>query len=258
MLAGGQVATGGRRCVVEEDAKSRLRRVIGDEGVEKLEGSCVAVFGVGGVGSSCAEALARGGVGTLIFVDRDTVSPSNINRQALAFRSTVGKVKVNVMAAMTADINPEARVVTHEAFVLDNVEEVLRDDPAPDFIVDAVDTVAAKLALARYAADRGIPIVSSMGGANKIDPCALRFADLFETRNCPLCRAMRKRARAEGIERLTVLYSCEQPVQVNEREGADRRERTELGTMSYMPPIMGQMLAGYVIRALLGMSAKGC
>ena len=242
---------------MDDDAKSRLRRVIGDAGVEKLAGSCVAVFGVGGVGSSCAEALARGGVGTLIFVDRDTVSPSNINRQALAFHSTVGKVKVDVMAGMAADINPEARIIAHEAFVLDNVEEVLRDDPEPDFIVDAVDTVAAKLALARYADERDIPIVSSMGGANKLDPCALRFADLFETQNCPLCRAMRKRARAEGIGRLTVLYSCEQPVQVSEREGADRRERTELGTMSYMPPIMGQMLAGYVIRQLLGIGTVG-
>lgn len=236
-----------------EDAKSRLQRVVGDEGVARLDEACVAVFGVGGVGSSCAEALVRGGVGTLVFVDRDVVSPSNINRQALAFQSTVGRVKVEVMAAMARDINPAARVITREAFVLDNVAEVLDGAPSLDFIVDAVDTVAAKIALARYAQDEGIPLIAAMGGANKLDPTCLRFADLFETQNCPLCRAVRKQARNAGIASLPVLYSCERPVKVQAEEGSDRCERTELGTMSYMPPIMGQMMAGYVIRRLLGM-----
>lgn len=236
----------------EEDAKSRLRRVIGDEGVKRLDAACVAVFGIGGVGSNCAEALARGGVGTLVLVDRDVVSASNINRQAIAFTSTIGRAKVDVMAAMARDINPDVRVVTRKAFVLDDVDEVLADAPTPDFIVDAVDTVKTKLALARYAQEREIPIVASMGGANKLDPSRLRFADLYETQNCSLCRAMRKQARAVGIDSLPVLYSCEQPVKVA-GDHADRRERTELGTMSYMPPIMGQMLAGYVIRQLLGM-----
>ncbi|WP_172136432.1 tRNA threonylcarbamoyladenosine dehydratase [Adlercreutzia sp. ZJ473] len=235
-----------------EDAKSRLRRVIGNEGVERLDGACVAVFGIGGVGSSCAEALARGGVGTLVLVDRDVVSPSNVNRQAIAFASTMGRAKVDVMEAMAREINPDVRVVTRQAFVLDNVGEVLDGAPAPDFIVDAVDTVTAKVALARYAQERGIPIVASMGGANKLDPAQLRFADLFSTQGCPLCRAVRKAARAAGVEALRVLYSPERPVRVEAAAGAARAERTELGTMSYMPPIMGQMLAGYVIRALLG------
>ncbi|WP_165054993.1 MULTISPECIES: ThiF family adenylyltransferase [unclassified Adlercreutzia] len=235
-----------------EDAKSRLRRVIGDAGVERLDRACVAVFGVGGVGSSCAEALARGGVGTLVLVDRDVVSPSNVNRQAIAFASTMGRAKVDVMAAMAREINPEVRVVTREAFVLDNVDEVLDGAPTPDFIVDAVDTVTAKIALARYAQERGIPLVASMGGANKLDPTQLRFADLFATQGCPLCRAVRKAARTAGVEALRVLYSPEQPVRVEAAAGAARAERTELGTMSYMPPIMGQMLAGYVIRELLG------
>lgn len=236
-----------------EDSKSRLRRVVGDAGVARLEAACVAVFGIGGVGSNCAEALVRGGVGTLVLVDRDVVSASNINRQAVAFRSTVGRPKVEVMAAMARDINPEARVVAREAFVLDNVAEVLEGAPRPDFIVDAVDTVAAKIALAKYAQGEGIPLIAAMGGANKLDPTRLAFADLFETANCPLCRAMRKQARAAGIEKLPVLYSSEQPVKVRAEEGADRRERTELGTMSYMPPIMGQMMAGHVIRNLLDM-----
>lgn len=234
-----------------EDAKSRLRRVIGDAGVERLARSCVAVFGIGGVGSSCAEALVRGGVGTLVFVDRDVVEPSNVNRQAIAFSSTVGRPKVDVMAAMARDINPEVRVFCHESFVLDDVDAVLAGMPRPDYIVDAVDTVKAKLSLAQYAQREGVPIVASMGGANKLDPTRLRFADLYETRNCPLSRAVRKQARTAGIERLTVLYSDEPPVKVAEAAGAARRERTELGTMSYMPPIMGQMIAGYVIRDLL-------
>lgn len=234
-----------------EDAKSRLRRVIGDAGVEQLAQSCVAVFGIGGVGSSCAEALVRGGVGTLVFVDRDVVEPSNVNRQAIAFSSTVGRPKVDVMAAMARDINPDVRVFRHEGFVLDDVDAVLAGMPRPDYIVDAVDTVKAKLSLAQYAQREGIPIVASMGGANKLDPTRLRFADLYETQNCPLSRAVRKQARTAGIERLTVLYSDEPPVKVAEAAGAARRERTELGTMSYMPPIMGQMIAGYVIRDLL-------
>lgn len=260
---------------MEEDFKSRLRRVLGDGGLAKLEDAVVAVFGLGGVGSSCAEALARGGVGTLILVDRDVVAPSNINRQAIAFQSTVGREKADVMAAMTRDINPDIRIFAETAFVRESaftesadyapldldvpersVAAALEGFPRPDFIVDAVDTVTTKLALARYAQDEGIAIVASMGGANKTDPTALRFADLYDTVNCPLCRSMRKTARTRGIERLPVLYSCEQPVKVAAEAGAERRERTELGTMSYFPPIMGQMLASYVIRSLLGMQQE--
>lgn len=255
---------------MEEDFKSRLRRVLGDEGLARLDAAVVAVFGLGGVGSSCAEALARGGVGTLILVDRDVVAASNINRQAIAFHSTIGRPKTEVMAAMARDINPNIRLFSETAFVRESavteaedyvpldldvpevsVAAALEGLPYPDFIVDAVDTVTTKLALARYAQEMGIPIVSSMGGANKTDPTALRFADLYDTVNCPLCRSMRKTARARGIEHLTVLYSCEQPVKVSAESGAQRRERTELGTMSYYPPIMGQMLASHVIRELL-------
>ncbi len=255
---------------MEEDFRSRLRRVLGDNGLAKLDASVVAVFGLGGVGSSCAEALARGGVGTLILVDRDTVAPSNINRQAIAFHSTIGREKTEVMAAMVRDISPDIRIFAETAFVRESaftessdyapldldvpersVSAVLEAFPRPDFIADAVDTVTTKLALARYAQDEEIAIVSSMGGANKIDPTSLRFADLYDTVNCPLCRSMRKTARNRGIEHLPVLYSCEQPVKVAAEQGAERREHTELGTMSYFPPIMGQMLASYIIRELL-------
>ncbi len=238
--------------MVDDDAKSRLRRMIGEDGIARLDEAVVAVFGLGGVGSNCAEALVRGGVGTLVFVDRDVVAPSNVNRQSIAFTSTVGRPKAEVMAAMAHEINPDARIFARTAFVRDDVAAVLEGAPRPSYIVDAFDTVAVKVLLATYAQAEGIPIISSMGSANKLDPMMLRFTDLFETENCPLCRSMRKVARARGLTELPVLYSCEHPVPVRAEEGASRRERTELGTMSYMPAVMGQMIAGYVIRRLLG------
>lgn len=235
-----------------DDVKSRLRRLVGDQGLAKLDAARVAVVGLGGVGSSCAEALARGGIGHFVLMDRDAVEPSNINRQAIAFVSTVGQRKVDVMRAMVADINPEAEVLVRDGFVApDVVAEAFAPFPRPDFIVDAVDTLTVKAALAQYAQDEGIPIVSAMGGANKVDPTQLQFADLADTRVCPLCRELRKIARDRGLSGLTVLFSPEQPVEVGAESRPDRRERTELGTMSYMPPIMGQMLASWVIRQIL-------
>lgn len=227
--------------------------MIGEEGLARLAASRVAVFGLGGVGAACAEALVRGGVGKFLFVDKDAIEPSNINRQAIAFASTVGRRKVDVMRAMALDINPEAEVDVLDAFVKrENIDALLAPLPVPDCIVDALDTMTAKTALAMYAQARGIRIVSSMGGANKTDPTKLAFADLSETRVCPMCREMRKIARDAGIERLPVLYSCEQPVKVPTQKGAERSEKTELGTMSYFPPIMGQMIAGWVICRLAG------
>lgn len=237
-----------------EDAKSRLRRVIGEEGIAKLDEACVVVFGVGGVGGSCAEALVRGGVGHIVFVDGDEVQQSNVNRQAIAFQSTIGQRKVDVMCAMARDIYPEVRVEGKDVFVLpENFDEVMESlPPRIDYIVDAIDTVSAKLALAQYAEERGIPLISSMGAANKADPTKLIFADLYDTQHCPLCRAMRKQARTRGIKSLQVLYSCEQPVKASaEDEAGEGDRRACLGTMSYMPPIMGQMIAGYVIQKLL-------
>ena len=234
------------------DARNeRTARLIGHDGVKRLASARVAVFGLGGVGSSCAEALARAGVGTLILIDRDEVEESNINRQALAFYSTIGRRKAEVMAAMVRDIAPAAQVIAHDAFVTEDcVGEFL--DERVDYIVDAVDTVTTKLALAAYAEAHGIAYVGSMGAANKRYPEALRFADIYRTQTCPLCRAVRKQARKRGIGRMRVLYSSEQPVAVAAAPGAERRERTELGTLSFMPPIMGQMIAGDVIKSIVG------
>ncbi|MBR5259462.1 MAG: tRNA threonylcarbamoyladenosine dehydratase [Eggerthellaceae bacterium] len=241
-----------RRYLVE-DSKSRLRRILGEEGLAKLEGSTVVVFGLGGVGGSCAEALVRGGIGHLAFVDGDRVCLSNLNRQAIAFQSTIGQTKVDAMCAMARDIYPDVQVEGLVTFVLpENLDEVMGGLPEKiDYIVDAIDTLSAKLAIAQYAQERGIPVISSMGAANKTDPTKLRFADLFKTDHCPLCRAMRKQARAKGLKKLQVLYSSEEPISVAHEEGAARSERTNLGTMSYMPPVMGQMIAGYVIQELL-------
>ncbi len=237
-----------------QTATSKLEVILGSEGVERLAESCVMVLGLGGVGSNCVEALARGGVGRLIIVDHDVVQESNINRQAIAFRSTIGRKKTDVMQAMIADINPSAKVTVHDMFVLaDNLDELIGPYRGElDYVVDAIDTVSTKLALARLAQEESFELISSMGAANKLHPECFRVADLYETVNCPLCRIMRKEARKRDIARLRVLYSCEEPVRTVAREGAERRERSDLGTASFVPPIMGQMIAGEVIRALSG------
>lgn len=244
-----------------EDTREKLRLVMGEEGVERLAGAHVAVLGLGGVGSNCVEALARGGVGGLFLVDRDIVQPSNVNRQAIAFFSTVGRRKIDVMRGMVADINPAAHVETRHMLVLrENIRELLEqarawaaaDGGALDYVVDAIDTVSTKLALAEMAQEGGVRLISSMGAANKLHPECLRIADLYDTVNCPLCRIMRKEGRKRGIRSLRVLYSCEQPVKVATREGAQRSDRSNLGTASFMPPIMGQMIAGAVIREIAG------
>lgn len=228
--------------------------MIGNDGLKKLRDSCVVVFGLGGVGSACAEALARAGVGRLVVIDKDDVEPSNINRQVIAFESTIGQPKVDVMAAMAKDINPEIQVIPLKAFVrYQTIDEIMGGLPKVDYLVDALDTLTAKTAIALHAQDRGLPAISAMGSANKTDPTQLRFADLYETEICPLCRELRKIGRNQGIDKLTVLYSPEKPVRVPAQEGAQRSEKTELGTMSYFPPIMGEMIASYVIRDLLGM-----
>ena len=263
-----------------ETATSRLELVWGADGVERLGRATVAVFGAGGVGSNCLEALARGGIGTLVVVDGDEVAPSNINRQAIAFTSTVGRRKTDVAREMVRLINPAATVVTADSFVLPaNLDEVLagclaeigaargRRGPGTagspagaaagiDFIVDAIDTVSSKLALASWALEHGVPIISSLGGAGKVDPSLLRLCDVFETSHDPLARVMRKECRRRGIVRLPVLSSTEQAAPATAAatgpEPGEGGGRPPLGTVSYLPPIMGQMIAGYVIRNLVG------
>ena len=243
-----------------ETINDRLLLILGQERLERLAQARVMVLGLGGVGSSCAEALARGGVGSLVLVDRDEVATSNINRQALAFQSTIGRPKADVMAEMVRDINPSCEVTSVHAFVdKDRVPDQLGALPRPSYVVDAIDTVSQKLAIAAWCQEQGIPEVSAMGGANKLDPCRLRFAPIEKTQVDPLARIVRKECRKRGIRGLTVLYSDEQPREaegkrdVIDEHGFVREGASILGTMSYFPPIMGQMLAGYVLRDLAGL-----
>ena len=231
---------------------ARLRLVLGDEALSALGGASVMVLGLGGVGSACAEALARGGVGSLVLLDRDVVEESNINRQAIAFMSTLGRVKAEVMAEMVADINPECATVAERVY-LDpaTIAGTLDAYPRPDYVIDCIDTLSQKLAIAEWCARRGLPLLASMGAANKLDPCSLRFAEVQRTRHCPMSRVIRKECRRRGIADLEVLYSDEAPAPVQHDGG--RAKADTLGSMSYMPPIMGQMLAGLAIRRLAGL-----
>lgn len=260
-LANGQPSEGVSESA-REDAQAdaiparyeKLQTIWGDEALQRIMDAHVLVLGVGGVGSNCIEALARGGVGRLTILDRDVVAESNINRQAIAFYSTIGKRKVDVMEAMIKDINPEAEVTKIFGFLRQEEMRAFLDEYAADvdYVVDAIDTISAKLKLAELAPEYSFKLISSMGGANKIQPECFKIADLYETVNCPLCRIMRKEGRKRGIKQLKVLYSCEQPLETEVEAGWERHERKDLGTASFVPPIFGQMIAGEVLRDLAG------
>lgn len=223
----------------------RERMLIGDEAVDRLAEKHVIVFGVGGVGSFVCEALARGGVGRLTLVDNDVVSESNINRQLIALLSTVGKPKVEVMAQRIADINPNAKVVTHQRFYLPNDGADILDGDF-DYIVDAIDTMSAKIDIIMRAGEMGVPIISSMGTGNKLDPTRFEIADLYETSMCPVCRVMRRELKKRGVDKLKVLYSAEEPIKpVKQLDGG----RTP-ASISFVPSAAGLIIAGEVIREL--------
>ncbi|AKK04108.1 tRNA threonylcarbamoyladenosine dehydratase [Corynebacterium epidermidicanis] len=229
---------------------ARLRLLLGDDGLQNLGNATVMVIGLGGVGSACAEALARGGVGTLIVLDRDVVEESNINRQAIAFTSTLGMKKADVMSAMIHEINPDCTIHAQQVFLTpDNVAERLEKFPRPDYVLDCIDTISQKLAIAHWCASQGLPLLSSMGAGNRLDPAHLQFANLRKTQICPLAKVMRIETRKRRIKGIEVLYSTEVPRKL----GAGREKSASLGSMSYMPPIMGQMIAGKVIRRLAGL-----
>lgn len=235
---------------------SRTELLTGAEGLEKLRGATVIVFGVGGVGSHCIEALARSGIGHLILVDNDTVSLTNINRQSIAYHSTVGKYKTQVMKERIRDIDPEIVVETAELFVLPDNMEQLFEGRRIDYIVDAIDTVTAKIALVQYAGEHGIPIISSMGTGNKLHPELFEIEDLSRTSVCPLCKVMRKELKARGITHLKVVYSKEKPIDISGREtGEDKGMRRSVpGSISFVPPAAGLLIAGEVIRSIACLS----
>lgn len=224
---------------------ARTDALIGQDATARLAASAVAVFGLGGVGSYVAEALARAGVGRLVLVDGDTVADSNRNRQLCALTSTVGRSKADVIAERVHDINPACIVEAHTLFYLPPDGEGLID--GCDYVADAVDTVKAKLGLALECASKNIPLISAMGCGNKLDATAFRVADITKTKTCPLCRVMRRELKLHGIDHLKVVYSEEVP-------------RTPLGTddkrtpasISFVPGAAGLVLAGEIIKDLTG------
>lgn len=224
------------------DMYSRTEMVIGKEAVGKLKNASVIVFGIGGVGSYVAEGLARAGVGRLTLVDKDVIDITNINRQLPALHSTVGSSKAAVMADRVRDINPDCDVTAEVRFFMPETADEF-DFTEYDYVVDAIDTVTGKLAIIEKASEEGVPVISSMGTGNKLDPCAFKISEIEKTRVCPLAKVMRKELRLRGIKGVRVLYSEEEPVK---HEGG----RTP-GSVSFVPAAAGLMIAGEVIRELI-------
>ena len=231
---------------------SRTQLLLGEEAMEKLRNTRVAVFGIGGVGGYTVEALARSGVGQLDLIDSDTVSVSNINRQILATHSTVGRLKVDVAKDRILDINPNCVVRTYPCFYLPDTADQF-DFSAYDYIVDAIDTVTGKLQLVQQAHAAGTPIICSMGTGNKLDPSAFQVADISKTSVCPLARIMRKELKKRGINHVKVVYSQEDaltPVGAEE-EMKLLGKRQIPGSVSFVPGAAGLILAGEVIKDLI-------
>lgn len=228
-------------------ANSRTQLLLGAEAIQKLKNAAMAVLGLGGVGGSCAEALARCGVGRLILVDHDTVQPSNLNRQVIALHSTLGMTKTEAMKNRLLDINPDLLI---DAFPVFYEAETASSIPLDQchVVIDCMDTLEAKLLLAKQAQDTGFILLSAMGAGNRRDPLQFRFADIHGTSVCPLARRMRKACREQGIQQLRVLYSTEVPLLPKTDQGMNR---PPIGSLPFVPPVAGMALAGEAVRLLL-------
>ena len=224
--------------------------LLGAEAMAKLHASRVAVFGVGGVGGYVVEALCRSGVGALELIDNDTVSLTNLNRQIIATRDTVGRPKVDVAAERAAAIDPEIEVRTYRAFFLPETANEF-DFSRYDYIVDAIDTVAGKLALVQCAQAAGRPIISALGTGNKLDPTKLAIGDIYETSVCPLARVMRRELRRRGVSHLKVLWSREEPIKPLPSEEVTER-RGLPGSTAFVPAAGGLIIASEIVRELIG------
>ena len=232
-----------------EDMFSRTRMLLGDAAMDRLKRARVAVFGVGGVGGHVVEALVRSGVGALDLVDSDRVALSNLNRQIIATRDTLGMLKVDAAKARVLSIDPDCQVVTWPIFFLPETADRFVFSQY-DYVVDAIDTVAGKLQLIEAAKAAGVPVISSMGAGNKLDPTAFRVADISETSVCPLARVMRRELKKRGIEHVKVVYSMEpalSPAPADEETG----RRSTPGSVVFVPAVAGLVLAGEVIKDLI-------
>ena len=243
---------------------SRTELLIGKEAIEKLNKSKVAIFGIGGVGSFVLEGLVRAGVGNFILVDDDKVCLTNLNRQIIATRKTVGKSKVEVAKKRVLEINPNAKVETYQEFFMPESKGIL--DETVDYIVDSVDTVTAKIELVLRANKLSIPIISSMGTGNKLDPTKFEITDIYKTSVCPLAKVMRKELRARGIKNLKVVYSKEEPIKPQETTESTCKDncicppgtkrkctiRNQIpGSISFVPSVAGLIIAGEVVKDLI-------
>lgn len=260
-------------CKIESDQFERTRLLLGDDGISRLQSSRVAVFGIGGVGGHAAEALVRSGIGAIDLIDSDRVALSNLNRQVIALHSTVGMYKTEAMRNRLLDINPEVKVTEHRCFFLPGEEDKF-PFAAYDYVIDAVDTVSAKLAIVCACENAGTPVISSMGAGNKLHPELFEIADIYETSVCPLAKVMRRELKKRGIRRLKCVYSKEVPLKVpalpeepgaegageseeDERsraaeEGNAVRKRAIPGSTAFVPSVAGLIMAGEVIRDLSG------
>lgn len=241
---------------MEENAFSRTELLIGKDNLLKLKNSTVAVFGIGGVGSFATEALARAGIGNLILIDNDVVSISNLNRQIIANLDTMGKSKVEIMKNRIKSINPNCNITMHEIFAKeDNLGDILNTNI--DYVIDAIDTVSSKLSLISICKDKNIPIISSMGTGNKLDPTKFKIVDIYETKVCPLAKVMRYELRQRNISNLKVLYSEEIPIKIKSNNGSSNnsvpgpRKKVSPGSISFVPPVAGMIIASEVIKDIL-------
>ena len=223
--------------------------LIGEEALARLRGARVALFGVGGVGSAAAEALARGGIGAIDIIDNDTVSVSNINRQLCALDSTVSRPKVEVVAERIRDINPEVKVSAMQIFFMPDTE---LDFSVYDYIIDAIDTVSAKIEIAVRAKECGVAVISCMGTGNKLDPTAFVVEDLARTTVCPLARVMRRELKKRGITHMKVVYSTEEAKKSEDRARDAESGKAVPASISFVPPVAGFIAAGEVIRDIIG------
>lgn len=241
---------------------SRTKMLLHQEGMDKLKQAKVVVLGLGGVGGTCAETLVRSGVGSLIIVDNDRVTPSNINRQVFATMDTIGMRKTEAALKRLHSINPHCKITALDRFIImDSLANIIPRDA--DYVIDCIDTVTAKLDVAQWCRERNIPVISSMGAGNKLDPTQLTFTDIFSTRECPLAKVMRRELKRRGVDRLEVLYSLEKPLEPEPEEtlileepsmvagGLKPKGRTP-GSVAFVPPVAGAMLAGRVICRISG------
>jgi len=236
---------------------SRTQLLYGADAMETLAASRVAVFGIGGVGGYVVEALARSGIGALDLIDNDTVCITNINRQIIATGKTIGKYKVDVAEERVHDINPDCRVRTYKTFFLPETQDLF-DFRDYDYVVDAIDTVAGKLAIIEKAKKAGVPVISSMGAGNKVHAPMFEVADIYQTSVCPLAKVMRHECRKRGIDSLKVVYSKEKPVmpveELPEEEKDAANRRSIPGSTAFAPSVAGLIIAGEVVNDLAGVS----